>query len=81
MLKINKLLNYSTIILKTDELIPGYYMFNIDLFGNIIQNKTFKPGSLEELKLELKILCIYNRYFHQSIDEQQWADWWRMNRK
>ena len=60
MLKINKLLNYSTIILKTDEIIPGYYMFNIDLFGNIIQNKTFKPGSLEELKLELKILFIYN---------------------
>ena len=58
-IKINNSLKYSIIILKAQNIIEGYNIFNIDTLGNLVQNKIIPSVDFSESKLELERLKNY----------------------
>ena len=56
-IRINPELDYSLIILKkSGELVKGYESFDSDYFGNSIQSRRMKPGTIEVILSELRNL-------------------------
>ncbi len=54
--KINKSLNYSTIMLKCEEKIEGYEPFWLDPFRNMMQSKDIRSTDFQDVLNELKKL-------------------------
>ena len=55
-LKINSVLNYSQVILKSQKSLVGYSAFSVDPFENIIQNKVLKSSDISLSRNELLAL-------------------------
>ncbi len=56
-LKVNESLDYSQIILKVHKTLEGYFVFAIDPFGSIVQNKVIYTSDFTSVKKELERLC------------------------
>jgi hypothetical protein len=54
--RINPVLHYGDITVKTGGLIGGYQDFSLDGFGNLIQSKELYPSSFQCMERELKEL-------------------------
>ena len=52
-LKINGVLNYSQVIIKSQKPLAGYSPFSVDSFENIIQNKVLKSSDISLSRNEL----------------------------
>lgn len=52
-IRINNLLNYSKVFIKSQQLIKGYAQFGIDHFRNLRQEKLFKSSDISFVKNEL----------------------------
>ena len=56
-IRVNKIANYTNVIIKAQEIIDGYsQFFSPDVFGNLPQTKILKPAGIEIAKQELKKL-------------------------
>ena len=54
--KQNLVLDYSQVILKCEELLPGYELFATDFFNNQVQNKMIHTSDFDRIKPELNAL-------------------------
>ncbi len=61
-IKINSELDYSQVIIKTQELIEGYTPFSVDPFENIIQNKLLRSCDISLSIKELIALSKLNKF-------------------
>ena len=57
--RINQSLDYSKIIIKTHEQLPGYSPFVTDPFGNVVQEKDLKLSTKDQVREELERLSEY----------------------
>ena len=54
--KINPMLEYTKIIVKSESDVPGYFAFSRDNFGNLQQMKDLHPANMEIVRRELTSL-------------------------